>query len=377
MVDDLILDDVAAMLALDVGNMLAATASAGAQVRRGLAGLDHDVIDRVARAGQPRSVVVTGMGGSGISGQVLEALSHHCASIPVVSARGYGLPSWVGVDDLVISLSCSGTTEETISATQEAARRGARLVAITAADSPLHQFTQSVRAAEALLIDAQGRMPRASLWTLSTPLLMLGDALGIARVSEPELDATADMIDEIAHTCAVERMSFENPAKLLAMQLASSLPVVWGTGAIGPVAAYRLTSQLAENAKMPAISGEIPESQHNQVVAFDGRLAGATTAEAIFDDSDAAGHTLPMRLVLLRDSVEHPQTAKRADIVTDMAQRRGIPLSRVDATGAHMVQRLATLVATTDWASVYAALSLRIDPSPIGPINELKSRLVS
>ena len=87
-IDDLILDDVAAMLALDASNMLAATASAGAQVRRGLAELDHHVIRRVSDAGQPRAVVVTGMGGSGISGQVLEALSHQCSSIPVVSARG-------------------------------------------------------------------------------------------------------------------------------------------------------------------------------------------------------------------------------------------------------------------------------------------------
>ena len=286
MVDDLILDDVAAMLALDASNMLAATASAGAQVRRGLAELDHDVISRVADAGQPRAVVVTGMGGSGISGQVLEALSHQCSSIPVVSARGYGLPSWVGVDDLVVALSCSGTTEETISATQEAVRRGARLVSITTVGSPLHQLTQSVRGAESLVVDAQGRMPRASLWTLLTPLLMLGDALGIVSVKESELNSTADMIDEVGHHCAVERMSFENPAKLLAVQLATSLPMVWGTGAIGPVAAYRLTSQLAENAKLPAVSGEIPESQHNQVVAFDGPAAGLASAEAIFDDSD-------------------------------------------------------------------------------------------
>ena len=145
---------------------------------------------------------------------------------------------------------------------------------------------------------------------------------------------------------------------------------------IGPVAAYRLTSQLAENAKLPAVSGEIPESQHNQVVAFDGPAAGLASAEAIFDDSDAMGLNRRLRLVLLRDTVEHSQTSRRSDIVADMAQRRGIPISRVDATGMHAVQRLATLVATTDWASVYAALSLGIDPSPIGPINELKTRLV-
>ena len=139
MVDDLILDDVAGMLAADPGEMLAATATAGAQVRRGLAEADRSEISRIASAGQPRAIVVTGMGGSGISGQVIEALANNASGIPVVSSRGYGLPSWVGVDDVVISLSCSGGTEETIAAAQEAARRGSKLVSITSANSQLRE----------------------------------------------------------------------------------------------------------------------------------------------------------------------------------------------------------------------------------------------
>lgn len=375
MLDDQILDDVAAMLAADPGEMLAATASAGAQVRRGLAELDLAAVQRVAADGQPRTLVVTGMGGSGISGQVLEALANNASSVPVVSWRGYGMPSWVGVDDLVVALSCSGTTEETISAAQEASRRGARLVSITSANSPLHQFTQSVRSASTLVIDTKGLMPRASMWTVLTPLLMLGAAVGAVNVSDDDLHAVADVIDEVGRSCAVERMSFENPAKLLAIQLAGSLPMIWGTGVVGPVAAYRLISQLAENAKIPAIHGEIPESQHNQVVVLDGPFAGRSSIDEIFADEDRTLHRT-FRLVLLRDSVEHPQTAKRAEIVADIAQRRGVPVTRVDATGSRILDRLASLIAVTDWASVYAAIALHIDPSPIGPINELKARLV-
>ena len=118
-----VLDSVESMVALDAGDMLAATASAGAQIRRSLASVDRDAIAAVASAGRPRSVLVTGMGGSGISGQILEAIANTCSGIPVVSSRGYGLPAWVGGDDLVVSLSCSGSTEETIAAAQEAARR--------------------------------------------------------------------------------------------------------------------------------------------------------------------------------------------------------------------------------------------------------------
>ncbi|MEY4348153.1 MAG: hypothetical protein RIS43_572 [Actinomycetota bacterium] len=372
--DDTILDSPERMLAGDPGRMLAATADAGAQVRRGLAEANRDIISAVAAEGRPRAVVVTGMGGSGISGQVIEAFANHGSPIPVVSSRGYGLPSWVGPDDMVIALSCSGTTEETITAAKEAGRRGARLVSITSANSILEGVTQSMKGAQTLVINARGLMPRASMWTLLTPLLMLGNALRVVEVSDRDLEIAADFIDEVANDCAVEKSIDENPAKLLALQFASSLPMIWGTGAVGPVASYRVISQLAENAKIPAIHGEIPESQHNQVVVLDGPLAGSTSIDEIFKSQDGQA-ARKFRLVLLRDSIEHPQMSKRADIVTEIAQRRNVPVSRVDAYGSHIVHRLASLIAVTDWSSVYAALALGIDPSPIGPINELKARL--
>lgn len=159
MFDETILEDSARMMAGDPGNMLAATATAGAQVRRGLLEANRDVVESIAADGRPRAVVVTGMGGSGISGQIIEALANNSSNIPVISSRGYGLPSWVGVDDLVISLSCSGTTEETIAAAKEASRRGSRLVSITSADSALADVTKSVKSAKLMTVNARGLMP--------------------------------------------------------------------------------------------------------------------------------------------------------------------------------------------------------------------------
>jgi glucose/mannose-6-phosphate isomerase len=372
--DDTILDSPERMLAGDPGAMLAATGDAGAQVRRGLQEANRDTIEAIAAEGRPRSIVVTGMGGSGISGQVIEAFANNGSPIPVVSSRGYGLPTWVGQDDIVIALSCSGGTEETIAAAKEAARRGSRLVSITSTNSILEGVTNNVKGAKTMIVNARGLMPRASMWTLLTPLLMIGNAVGVVKVSDDDLRVAADFIDEVANDCAVEKSIEENPAKLLALQFASSLPMIWGTGAVGPVASYRVISQLAENAKIPAIHGEIPESQHNQVVVLDGPLAGTTSIDDIFADREGKV-ARKFRLVLLRDSVEHPQMSKRADIVTEIAERRNVPVSRVNAHGSHIVHRLASLVAVTDWASVYAALALGIDPSPIGPINELKARL--
>lgn len=374
MADDLLLDDVGAMLAADPGEQLRAVASAGAQIRAVLREIDREAVATIVAAGQPRTVVVTGMGGSGISGRVFEAIAAVQSQIPVVSHRGYLPPAWVGANDLVIALSASGRTEETISAASEAVRRGCPLVAITAAGSPLADVVASARNAVHIPIDVQGRMPRASLWTLLTPLLILGNALGVVKVSDAALQEAADIADDMSRRCGVEVLLADNPGKQLGLQFAESLPMIWGTGEVGPAVAYRAVSQLAENAKLPAIHGEIPESQHNQVVVLDGPCAGADNLDDLFRDR-MQDSKRSFRLVILRDTVEHPQHAKRAEIVVDIAQRRQVPVTEVAAEGTHVAHRLASLITLIDWATVYAALAVHIDPTPIGPIDELKDRL--
>lgn len=373
MADDLLLDDVAALLAADPGEMLLATASTGAQIRTGLRETSRETIANIFSAGQPRSIVVTGMGGSGISGQIIAALANTHSSIPVVSHRGYLLPSWVGAQDLVIALSASGRTEETIAAAVEAIRRGCMLVGITAHGSPLADAVLGARNAWHIPVDVQGRMPRASMWTLLTPLLLIGHALGVCSADDMALQAAADIADDMSARCGIDVPVSDNPAKQLGLQFAESLPMIWGTGEVGPVASYRAISQLAENAKLPAIHGEIPESQHNQVVVLDGPFAG-TSVDDLFRDRDADAQR-SFRLVVLRDGVEHPQMARRAEIVEEIARRRSVPVTEVAAEGVHIVHRLASLITLTDWASVYAAISIGIDPTPIGPIDELKARL--
>ena len=374
MADDLLLDDVAAMIAADPGEQLRAVATTGAQIRTGLRETDRETIADIVSAGMPRTVIVTGMGGSGISGQVLEAVAAVHSQIPVVSHRGYLLPSWVNANDLVIALSASGRTEETIAAAVEAARRGCALVCITAVGSPLADVATSARNAWHIPVDVQGRMPRASMWTLLTPLLMIGNALGVTRVPDSALQEAADIADDMSQRCGIEVPFVENPAKQLGLQFAESLPMIWGTGEVGPVASYRAISQLAENAKIPAIHGEIPESQHNQIVVLDGPFAGGEQIDDLFRDrTEDEGRSF--RLIVLRDTVEHPQMAKRAEIVEELARRRQVPVTEVAAEGTHLAHRLASLITLTDWASLYAALALHIDPTPIGPIDELKARL--
>ena len=148
--------------------------------------------------------------------------------------------------------------------------------------------------------------------------------------------------------------------------------MIWGTGMIGATSAARFMAQLAENAKIPAAHGELPEVGHNQIVAFDGVLAGGAPVKDIFQDNEGA-ITRSTHLYLLRDSNEHPAVEKRIGIVTRIANDRNVPVTQLQATGRHPISRLASLIIPTDWASVYAGLALGLDPSRIDPINELKA----
>ena len=305
MIDDLLLDDSNGMSKLDASGMLAAVASSGAQMRETIATINRDTLHAVSKGDQPRNLVIAGLGGSGVGGDVLKAVIGKSTPLPIISERSHNLPGWVGPMDVVVGVSCSGMTEETLSTTAEAGRRGARVITIGAGGSDLEKLSNSISGAVHFPIDAKGRSPRASLWTHATPLLMVANALGIAHIDEKEYEIAADLMDELSVANGPSVPTLENFAKGLALSCAESLPMVWGTGMIGATAAARFMAQLAENSKIPATHGELPEVGHNQIVAFDGVLAGASPARDIFRDDDGAVDRRT-HLYILRDTNEHP-----------------------------------------------------------------------
>ena len=371
------LDDQAGLEALDRAEMLRAVASSALQVREAAALAAEAGVAALAEEGRPRAVVVCGMGGSGVAGDVLAAVAGPGCTVPVVSHRGYGLPAWVGAADLVVAVSCSGSTEETLSALEEAARRGCRLLVVGAPDSPLEHLATRGRGLF-VPVRAQGRQPRASLWALSTPLVVAGDALGLLSAPAEAVEAAAVALELAATRCRIDADHVTNPAKHLALELRGQVPVVWGSSPLAGVAAYRFACQLNENAATPATWGVLPEANHNQVVAFDGPFAGPASGSAddLFRDrADDDGGAPRLHLVLLRDSDEHPQVARRAVASAELAQERGIGVSALTAQGESTFERLAGLVGIIDFASVYLALLQGTDPTPVDAIDVLKARI--
>ncbi|MGH3243501.1 MAG: bifunctional phosphoglucose/phosphomannose isomerase, partial [Spirillospora sp.] len=339
-----------------------------------------------AEDGRPRAIVVAGMGGSGISGDVLAAVCGVGCSVPVTTVRGYRLPGWVGAADLVIAVSCSGKTEETLEVAAEAARRGCRLLFVGGTDSPLAELSGRSRGVF-VPVRSVGQ-PRSTLWGLTIPLVLAARTLGLADVPDAVLESTAERLEDVAYRCRPSSEPFVNPAKRMALDIAGDVPLVWGSSALAATAAYRLCCQLNENAKYPGVFGEVPEANHNQVMAFDGHFArrsaapspdpdgpgGADDLDDFFRDrADEPEHGL--HLVLLRDVEEHPQVRKRCEASAEMARDRGVAVTEIGAEGVHPLERIATLIALADYVTVYLAIALGVDPTPVPAIQELKARI--
>jgi glucose/mannose-6-phosphate isomerase len=369
------LDDLALLEAGDPGGVLRQVASAAAQVRTSARATAETDLGRVISAGRPRSIVVTGMGGSGVAGDVLAAVCGPGSASLVVAQHDYRLPGWVGAADLVVAVSCSGTTEETLSVAEEAVRRGCPLLAVGGAGSPLAHIAEQARA-PFIPVESAG-MQRFTLWGLAVPLMIIADRLGVAAVPAAGLEAAAADLERVSHLCRPDSESFVNPAKTLALELAGTLPMIWGSSQLTGVAATRFASQLNENAKYPAITGVLPEANHNQVVVFDGPFAPwPAGGQVVLDEEQDPRPPVPLRLVILRDRQEHPQVARRREVSAELAVQRGIEVSELAADGDTPLQRLASLTQLIDYATVYLGIAIGVDPGPIAVIGELKERIV-
>jgi glucose/mannose-6-phosphate isomerase len=367
------LDDAALLETADPSSMLRQVASSAAQVREAVRTAADASLDELAAGGRPRAIVVTGMGGSGIAGEVLAAVAGPGCPVQVTTVHDYRLPGWVGAADLVIAVSCSGGTEETLSAAAEAVRRGCRMLGVGSEGSPLAALAEQA-SAPFIAVHPSG-MPRSMLWGLSVPLVVAAARLGVLDMPEDAYEAAAVELERVAYLCRPDSEAFVNPAKTLALDLCGTLPMVWGTSPLTGVAAARFACQLYENGKYPAIAGVLPEANHNQVVVFDGPFAAGSAGMEPGQPPLDEAPPVPLRLVLLRDTHEHPQVARRREESARIAAERGIGVTELAAAGDLPLERLASLVTLIDYASVYLAIANGIDPAPIAAIQELKARI--
>ncbi|MEU5562223.1 SIS domain-containing protein [Micromonospora musae] len=379
--DEALLDDADTLSERDPGGMLRHTAAAGAQVRESAALAAEANLSVLADEGRPRAVVIAGIGTAGRTGDVLATVAGPRCPVPVIAHRSAGVPGWVGAADVVIAVSASGRSPEALGAAEAAHRRGARLVAVGAPDSQLQSVAERARAP---FIPVPRRAPaRASLWALTVPVLLAARTLGLVKVNEADLAETAARLDADADRCRPTAESFVNPAKSLALGLAGSIPIVWGSSPLATVAARRFGDTLSANARYPVVTGALGEAGRGRVGLLDGVFGGLAEGERdIFADPDEESDDgTRLRLVLLRDGglnaeddTDEPLAVeeRRAEAVQTLAERRGVRCDVVTAEGGSALERLASLTAVPDFASIYLALAHGLDPMAVPAITEMK-----
>ena len=367
--DDTLLDDPAALVEVDTGRMLASTASSGAAIRVALSADADEIFAPLIAQGRPRSLVVVGAGGSSAPGEVLAAVAGRGSPVPVFALGGPTLPGWIGPMDLVVAVSASGHSAETLTFVTEAQRRGSAVLGIGAVDSPLQDLCSTARGVSfwpvsrlSPLRDVQ--KARSLLWALSAPLVLLAGEMGLVQHARHGLAGAATRLDERAVDCGVERPLVDNPAKELSIHLTGGLPLVWGSGDVGAVAARRLGRQLAENADWPSVVGVLPEAVRTHAGLLRGPWAHPVDETDIFRDrTEEEGPQPRLRTLLVRDPSEHPDTTAIAEAVIQTCDRMDVPCVAVMGNGGHAIEALADLIGLLDFASVYAALMQRRDPS--------------
>lgn len=388
MINEALLNDPDYIASHDSRGTLMALATAGAQVRQAVELSREAGIERVGGGDRPRSVLVASLGGSAVVADVLDMLAEPGSPVPVSVRRNLPLPGWVGPLDLVVAVSLSGRAPGPLAVAAEAARRGASLLTVGAADSPLAEVCARARGVH---IDVgRGRTSsRTALWSLLTPVIMAASEMGLIEAADSVLSETADRLDLHAEACRPRSESFVNPAKILALQLGETIPVVLGDGPLNGVAAGRAASMLARTARIPATAGELPDAASQIVACFDGpftagggRGAGAREpAPDIFADPFLDGPAQPrLGLLLLRDAPAARMTRQLADAealtdaVLQTAYDAGVRVSTLVAEPGHPLVRLAGQMAQTDFAATYLAIALGLDPAVSPHIADLRDR---
>jgi glucose/mannose-6-phosphate isomerase len=303
--------------------------------------------------GDVRSIVVVGMGGSAIGGDLAAALLADQLKIPMTVHRDYGLPAYVGRDSLVIASSYSGNTEETLSAFEEARKRGAKVLALTTggklaelarmASYPAITFTYKAR-------------PRATLgYSLG---LVLGALVRMGFVRDLEDDIDAALRDLARLEERVHEGARTNDAKKLAQELFGRVIFAYGAGVMG-VMARRVKGQWNENAMNWSAFDVMSELNHNAVVGFP---HPAVAREAIV-------------VLLLRSDRDMPRHKLRFEVTRELLDRARIEHKTLQFQGQNMLSEVLQMVLFTDYVSFYVALLNGADPSPNDAIDYLKDRL--
>ncbi|WP_018548055.1 SIS domain-containing protein [Streptomyces sp. LaPpAH-108] len=372
MLDESLLDTPEGLAEADRRGLLRGAAEAGARVRTAARHAVEAGVGALRPDGRPRAVLIAGPGAAAThAADLLGTLAGPGSPVirlapsgvaPAPGALRWELPGWAGSVDLLLIATPDGSEPGLSLLAEQAYRRGCSVVAVAPSGTPL---TEAVAGAHGLFVpmatapyDQGEPVAGASsgvFWALLTPLLALLDRVGLLAADPEALEKVADRLDRVAERCGPALVTYSNPAKTLAAELADALPVVWTEGTSAGPAGRRFADALAELAGRPALVAELPEALAVHSALLAGPLAASADPDDFFRDRVEEAPALHARVVLLRDRPIGGLTA--APAARDLALSHDTPISELEPEEGADLETLAELIAVTDFAAVYLALA--------------------
>lgn len=307
--------------------------------------------------GRFRNVVISGMGGSAIGGDLLNDYLSDSLTVPLSVSRSYTCPPYVSRDTLFVAVSYSGNTEETLSALKEALKRKAEVVAVTTGGALAEECG---RAGRPVIPIPKGLPPRQALGYLFLPVLGVLERMGLAEGQKAAVEETKGLLAGWVQEYGPVVPHLENRAKTLAAALHKKVPVIYGVqGRTGAVAS-RWRGQFHENSKNWATSNVLPELDHNEITSW--ATLSDVTRRLVY-------------LIFLEDSEDGQRMERRREITRKLIEPDVSGAISIRSSGESRLARLFSLIVLGDFVSCYLAVLNGVDPLPVSVIEDLKKEL--
>ena len=304
---------------------------------------------------KPDNIVVAGLGGSAIGGDLLKDWAKNQLSVPIEASREYKLPAYANEKTLVFITSYSGDTEETLSSFLDALKRKCMIYCISSGGSLL-KYAEKHKVP--FLQVPSGMPPRAALPYMLVPLLVYMEKAGLVKGVKEELNEAFCLLEKISEDNGPEKATCDNFAKGLAKNIGESTPVIYGFGYFRSVA-LRLKQQFNENSKSAAKWEYFPELDHNEIVGWEGRGEQCKWYS----------------IILIRDVDEPVEIESRIETTKQIMERAGLIIVDLEVQGASALAKMLSTILVGDFTSVYLAILRGTDPTPVKTISVLKNTL--
>jgi len=299
-----------------------------------------------------KNIVVCGMGGSAIAADIVKDAFDQEISVPYFVNRNYTIPNFVDKDTLFISISYSGNTEETLTATKAAIKNKAKVICLTSGG-------KIAALGETALLVPAGFQPRAALPYLLVMLVMVLEKMGIIGEVSSKVEEAVKVLKKSKADYNVSISTRSNQVKQLANKLVGKMPIIFAVSGFSSAAGIRLKTQMSENAKTTALLNFFPELNHNEIVS----LGALKRTEHNFV------------LIILRDEKDLEKIKKNMEIVKSLIGMQMGGTQEITSQGKHALSRILSLIYFGDLLTVYLALLKGIDPTPVDVITKLKKEM--